>query len=164
MQRRGKTRRGHQADLDEQCRLVAAGDVLAFGEHIPHAGNNQNPECRPGHPIERAGGHVCRLPTERPQGRHQSGKHELPADPDGCRQHMQKHPYRVPADGQHGHSQSAKRNVPVTPAVGADGTYPMLSLGRSMAAAGSDAGKAIDRCSGEARFAGPHLADLKASV
>ena len=39
----------------------------------------------------------------------------------------------------------------------------MLSLGRCMAAAGSDAGKAIDRCSGEARFAG-HLADLKASV
>jgi len=32
-----------------------------------------------------------------------------------------------------------------------------------MAAAGSDAGTAIERCGGEARFGG-HLADLKASV
>jgi hypothetical protein len=39
--------------------------------------------------------------------------------------------------------------LPVAPAVGADGTYPTLSLGRSMAAAGSDAGMAIERCGGE---------------
>jgi hypothetical protein len=88
MQRRGKTRSGDKTNLDDQCRLVAARDVLALGEHIPHAGNNQDPECRPSHPIERAGGHVCRLPTERPQGRHQRRKRKLPADPDGCCQHM----------------------------------------------------------------------------
>jgi len=68
-----KTRRGDKTNLDDQCRLVAAGDVLTLGEHIPYAGNDQDPECRPGHRIERAGGHVRRLPTERPQGRYQGG-------------------------------------------------------------------------------------------
>jgi hypothetical protein len=163
--RRGKTRRGDQADLDldDQCRLVAAEDVLAVGEHIPHAGNNQNPECRPGHSIERAGGHVCRLPTECPKRRHQGRKPELPADPDGCC-----HTWRntrtvsqptVSTDT----SNQLKRNVPVAPAVGADGTYPTLSPGQSMAVAGSDAARAIERCGGEPGCAG-RLADLKASV
>jgi hypothetical protein len=45
MQRRGKTRCGDKTNLDDQCRLIAAGDVLTLGEHIPHAGNNQNPNA-----------------------------------------------------------------------------------------------------------------------
>jgi hypothetical protein len=156
MQRCRNTRRGDKTNLDDQCRLVAAGDVLAFGEHIPHASNDQDPECRPSHPIERASGHVCRLPTERPQRGHHGGKRELPAHPYGCCQHMEKHPYRVPADGQHGHSQSAKRNVPVAPRAGWRGrANSTLSLGRSMAAAGRDAGMAIERCSGGSGSAGP---------
>jgi len=154
MQRRGKTRRGNETDLDDQCRLVAAGDVLAFGEHIPHAGNNQDPDAGQATRLNaRAATFVVSRPSARKAG-HQDGQRELPADSDRCCQHMEKHPDRVPADGQHGHSQSAKRNVPVAPApVGADGTHPMLSLGRSVAAAGSDVDMAIERCSGESGLA-----------
>ena len=69
MERRRKTRCPDKANLDDQCRLVAVGDAPVLGEHIPHAGDNENPESRPATRLNaRAATVVGSLPSARRAG------------------------------------------------------------------------------------------------
>ena len=66
-------------------------------------GRMQDAERRPGHLVESAGRGTRDLCAEAAQRRDQCRQGDLPADPDGGREHMQEQPDGVPVDREHRH-------------------------------------------------------------
>ena len=75
--------------------------MTALGDHVPHAGHDQNAECRPGDAIERSRGGAGHVGAEPAQHRHQPGEGQLAADPHSGGEDVQEQPHAVPRRADH---------------------------------------------------------------
>src|SRR5215469_12194652 len=110
----------HHDQLHHQRGLVAARDLGPDGDDVPDPGDDQDPERGPGDLVEAARRGARDIGAGPPQDRDQRRQRDLPADPDGGREHVQEQPDGVPCDAEHvpplvradarnGHSTSGRR-------------------------------------------------------